>query len=86
MTGLLSKMRPARVRAALPTTLDELFAEAAKYGRLSILMQHDDGQWSATLVVPTTNPAITAELKSGHGHMTPHEAMKALVKNTEAPA
>ena len=83
--GLLSKRRPAHVQAALPTTLDELFAEAAKYGRLR-MMQHQDGKWSANLTVPVTNPGLTAELKSGFGHMTPHEAMKALLKNTKAPA
>lgn len=82
---LLAKRQPTQVQEALPKTLDELFAELAKYGRLS-LYQHDDGKWSAKLEIPTTNPAITAEIRSGFNHGTPHEALKELLKKTQAPA
>ncbi len=81
---LLSKWRSKPVQKALPQTLDGLFAEIAKCGRLS-MMRHDDGTWSARLKVPTTNPAITAQLESGFNHTTPHKALQALLKNTKAP-
>ncbi len=85
---LLSRILPKPAQNALPQTLDGLFAEIGKYGRLSILMQHDNGDWSARIDIPTTNPAIRAELSSGFdkSFKTPHEALKEILRKTKAPA
>ena len=65
---------------ATSETLDELFAECARHGRLS-LRQFDDGGWNAGLELQADNPALTVKVDSGFGDKPsrPHEAIRRML-------
>lgn len=54
--------------------LDQLFALAEKHGGVHI-WQNDDGRWSMRLELPTSNPAIKAEVSNKGFDSTPHQAI-----------
>lgn len=79
---VLGDRNPEPTQTALPVTLDDLFSELAKYGRLRSFGQLSNGNWEATLGVPTTNPGITATLHEWsftRRHATPHVALSSFL-------
>lgn len=54
--------------------LDQLFELAQKYGAVH-LWQNDDGRWAMRLALPTSNPAIKAEVMNKGYARTPHAAI-----------
>lgn len=42
---------------------------------------HTSGAWSVCIDVPTDRPGCTAEVRSGYGHATLSEAMRAVLLN-----
>lgn len=54
--------------------LDQLFELAQQYGSIH-LWQNDNGRWSIRLELPTSNPAIKAEVQNKGFAQTPHAAI-----------
>lgn len=54
--------------------LDQLFELAQKYGAIH-LWQNDNGRWAMRLALPTSNPAIKAEVMNKGYASTPHAAI-----------
>lgn len=54
--------------------LDQLFELAQQHGQVHI-WQNDNGRWACRLGLPTSNPAIKAEVMNKGYASTPHAAI-----------
>ena len=61
-------------------SLEQLFNEAQKYGRVRVSQSSADGSWSAYITFNTINH-IELEAKSGFRHKTPGIALSAAIEN-----
>ena len=62
------------------TDLPWLHAQIMGIGSPSYFHHRNGGTWSIVVEVQTDNPAVSAEVKSGHGYKTLTEAMRALLE------
>ncbi len=62
-------------------SLDELWGEARKYGRI-MLHTHDDNTVSCTIKFDCI-PGTAVEAKSGYNHRQPHDALHEATENAK---